>query len=204
MKRLLLTIWCVMIVSSSVFGDWDEGDFAKWVQLPDLSPTGVDVSAPVLADDWLCTETGLVTDIHIWGSWKDDYLPGYYDAAGDFIPDAGEISFNLALYSDIPASADMHSMPGQELWSMDFCTGDFAYRHYATAVEDWYNPETGEYISPNHDGVWQYNFDIDPIDAFLQEGTIDESIVYWLSIQAVPKEGSEPDILPEFGLEDIS
>ena len=48
-------------------------------QLPDL--IGWDVMATssfpppgqgtVLADDWQCTRTGPVEDIHFWGSWKD-------------------------------------------------------------------------------------------------------------------------------------
>jgi len=78
MKRLTLISLCVLFVSGTALADWDPADPAKWVQLPDLSPTGIDVYATnpkVLADDFLCTQTGLITDIHIWGSWLGDYLP---------------------------------------------------------------------------------------------------------------------------------
>jgi hypothetical protein len=41
-------------------------------QLPD--PTGWDVKAGCLEDDWECSETGYVTDIHFWGSWHGDMV----------------------------------------------------------------------------------------------------------------------------------
>ncbi len=51
----------------------------KWLQLPDVSPTGIDIRVDrndemprTLADDFECDESGLITDVHIWGSWKDD------------------------------------------------------------------------------------------------------------------------------------
>ena len=29
----------------------------------------------ILADDYLCTQTGPITEIHIWGSWYHDRVP---------------------------------------------------------------------------------------------------------------------------------
>ncbi|MCJ7578787.1 MAG: hypothetical protein MUO91_10085, partial [candidate division Zixibacteria bacterium] len=41
-------------------------------QLPDLEGWDVYAVYPkTLADDWKCSATGPVTDIHFWGSWKD-------------------------------------------------------------------------------------------------------------------------------------
>ena len=48
----------------------------KWVQLPDLSPNGIDVRVDdlrIAADDFECRDTSLLTDVHLWGSWKDDW-----------------------------------------------------------------------------------------------------------------------------------
>jgi hypothetical protein len=48
-------------------------------QLPDS--TGWDVKASggiCLADDWQCSETGYVGDIHFWGSWKNGIV-GQFD-----------------------------------------------------------------------------------------------------------------------------
>src|SRR5205085_7160156 len=44
----------------------------------------------VLADDFICTNTGPVTDIHIWGSWLNDLV--------DPTP-----TFWLGIYYDVPA-----------------------------------------------------------------------------------------------------
>ncbi|MEA1906014.1 MAG: GEVED domain-containing protein, partial [Euryarchaeota archaeon] len=47
----------------------------KWVQLPDLTQNGTDIKVDELrniADDFECTSQSLLTDVHFWGSWKDD------------------------------------------------------------------------------------------------------------------------------------
>jgi hypothetical protein len=85
----------------------------KWEQLPDLNPTGIDVDASggevlppyVLADDYLCTATGSIREITVWGSWLWDTLP-----AGD----PSNVMFLLSLHTDIPAedSPTGYSMPG--------------------------------------------------------------------------------------------
>ena len=59
--------------------DWKPGSPHKmhWPQLPDLGFTGIDVAATqvTLADDFKCTATGPIHDIHIWGSFDKDILP---------------------------------------------------------------------------------------------------------------------------------
>ena len=59
--------------------DWRPGAPHKmhWPQLPDLGSTGIDISLAqlTLADDFKCTATGPVRDIHIWGSFEKDILP---------------------------------------------------------------------------------------------------------------------------------
>ena len=53
-------------------------DALKWQQGPDLKNTGVDVSMNrrELADDFRCIQSGPITDIHFWGSFYQDQLPG--------------------------------------------------------------------------------------------------------------------------------
>src|SRR5438128_379175 len=91
----------------SAKADWNPGDPAKWVQLPDLQ-NGMDVLdtfSPILpynkilADDFLCTQTGPITSIHIWGSWLNDNVPR--DPSGLPIPPL----FDLSIHSDVPRSA---------------------------------------------------------------------------------------------------
>src|SRR5438477_13166138 len=61
--------------------DWPSTNVTKWVQFPDRTKTGYDVLAAqsaagtqplVIADDFLCRQTGPITDIHIWVSWLGD------------------------------------------------------------------------------------------------------------------------------------
>ena len=65
----------VLLLSGVAVADWVPSDGHKmhYPQMPDED--GWDVSAAwpgggqCLADDWECSETGYVTDIHFWGSW---------------------------------------------------------------------------------------------------------------------------------------
>ena len=79
----VLWILTVVLMSTPAMADWNPGDPIKmhFAQLPD--PTGWDVFntkndlvvppvRTVLGDDWQCTETGEVNEIHIWGSWRGD------------------------------------------------------------------------------------------------------------------------------------
>ncbi len=56
---------------------WQSGDPHKmhFPQLPDVEGWDVDVTyANILADDWKCSETGPVEDIHFWYSWLGDKI----------------------------------------------------------------------------------------------------------------------------------
>jgi len=180
---LLLAMVLVLSVTSTAMADWDPTDLSKWVQMPDLDYTGMDVfdSNPnILADDFECREYGPITDIHIWGSWYHDVLPETPD----------NVSFTLSIHADIPASQSPtgYSMPGAVLWVQTFQPGTFAARLYAENLnEGWYEPP--DYYEPDGDSqCWQYNFFIDEAEAFIQEGGPDTPVVYWLDVQAHPHE----------------
>ncbi len=88
---------------SQGFHYWVPADGHKmhFPQLPD--PSGWDVYgvAPmVLGDDWQCSQTGPVEDIHFWGSWLDDNV--------------GAItSFDVSIRADVPAGITTpYSHPG--------------------------------------------------------------------------------------------
>ncbi|MDP6634405.1 MAG: PEP-CTERM sorting domain-containing protein [Phycisphaerae bacterium] len=221
LQRVLAVSVCILFLGNAALGDWDVGDPLKWshVQFPDLSPTGMDVKAgnvldpipdpnrpimkKVLADDFECTVPGLVRDIHIWGSWKHDILPENRDPAGSAFPDPGLVAFHLKIWSDIAVGpgGPEYSMPGQILWEMDFMPGSFTFRPEDTQFrEDWYDPNTNLWLDDNHLGAFQYNFDIPLADAFMQRGTADNPIVYWVSVDAMPMGYPTPlGEEPEFG-----
>jgi hypothetical protein len=159
----------------------------KWLQRPDLMPTGMDVSdyhqplipqypPYLLADDFLCEETGPLREIHIWGSWYHDFLP-----MGN--PEA--VTFILSIHSDIPANQNPYgeySMPGEVLWwgELPFEVGLYA----DDLIEGWFEPP--EYYDEVGDTkCWEYIFYLEP-DMFTQMGTPQEPVIYWLDLQAIP------------------
>jgi len=164
MKKTLVLAICILFLGSTALADWYPGQPVKWahIQLPDLSPTGMDVmmgnyppGAPVvkvLADDFECTTPGLVRDIHIWGSWKDDNLPR--DPTG-----AEEIDgmvFHMKIMSDIPVGPNnTFSMPGDVLWTGAFGPGQFTVREEGFGPEDWYDPNADEWLDDNHGRAFQ-------------------------------------------------
>ena len=182
---------CGAVLFAAAFtaqADWDPGQPAKWVQLPDLDFTGLDVLASfvanpqpseppfvnkILADDFLCTSPDKVTDIHIWGSWLDDIEV-----------DPALLSFHLSIHSDVPAAQnpDGFSKPGEQLWFATMAPTS-ARVHY-TAQEQFFDPNSGQIIGTDT-LVWQYNFIIPEADAFAQQGTRDDPVVYWLDVQAL-------------------
>jgi hypothetical protein len=161
----------IVFLPAPVQADWQEGDGHKmhFPQPPDLA-AGMDVltSTPkLLADDFLCSETGPITDIHIWASWLND--------------DFGAPHTDLYLFSDIPAdqSPTGYSMPGELLWSQHFHPNQIEVGPtLQTQEEPFYDPNQDELIGSDN-LVVQYNFFIDRETAFVQE----EGQVYWLGVQ---------------------
>jgi len=173
--------------SMGVTERWTEPE-AKWLQEPDLSPSGIDVDATmeltgsplfppqILADDFLSTTTGLITDISIWGSWYDDMMP---------MMDPMAVEFRLSIYSDNPMGPSW-SEPNQLLWWMDFPAGAFMVEQAGEGEEGYYSPCVSAYYPQNHFFAYKYSFHIDPAQAFIQQGDPYEPVVYWLAVQARP------------------
>jgi len=181
-KKAIGILVCTLVITASTLfvvnaaADWDPADGHKmhWPQTPDLSNAGMDVDnywVP-LADDWKCSKSGPVTDIHFWGSFVDDVLP---------IGGAGTLTIKLTIHADIPAGQQTEwSMPGATLWSKTFETGQYTVREIANNVpQDWYDPASGLYVKDNHKKVFQYNFKINQDQAFTQ--TKDK--IYWLEMK---------------------
>ncbi|MBD3367519.1 MAG: T9SS type A sorting domain-containing protein [Candidatus Eisenbacteria bacterium] len=183
--RAIMAVTLVAFLAVPVAADWEDGMPAKWVQMPDLSTLGIDVNTSmeyILADDFLCTEEGLITGIHLWGSWHYDQIP--------YGQDPREVKFVLSIHADIPAdeSPTGYSMPGEVLWYETFDSEQFAVRIWqGDIVEGWMDPPES-YEFPGDWTCWQYNFTIDPATAFLQEGTPENPVVYWLDVKAIPND----------------
>jgi len=176
--RWILAAVCLVVLivpSAPAVADWDEGDDYKmhFPQLPD--PNGWDVSASAyntVADDWQCSETGYVSDIHIWGSWYGDNPE----------PPVSITSFRLEIWSDQPADPGAgidFSRPLAPLWIHEFQAGDFIERIYGDPSSQGFFDPIGNVVEPNnHMITWQYNFFIPPEEALIQE----EGTIYWLVV----------------------
>jgi hypothetical protein len=196
-KNVTIGLWTCVAVSVLVLGltalsaraDWDPiydptgttiiNHKMHFPQLPD--PFGWDVNATfpkTLADDWLCTGSGPVTDIHFWGSWHQDQQ----------VPIE---SIRLSIHSDVPADPTnpdaSYSHPGDLLWEQVFYPGEWLARVTGTGDQGWYDPNTGEFIRPDHLLTWQYNF-LDIKDPFVQQ----RGTVYWLDVSVVLPAGVSP------------
>ena len=162
-------------------------DPIKWIQEPDLTSLGIDVNAAgtdryILADDFLCTTTGPITDIHIWGSWFADAFP-WGDPRG--------MGFTLSIHEDIPdpdGSGPEFSKPGRLLWRGDFPRTSYDCVQVATVPrgEGWLNPGLS-YVFPGDYMVFRYDFHLDKpwLQPFIQRGSPKRPVVYWLDVQHV-------------------
>ncbi|GAG80753.1 unnamed protein product, partial [marine sediment metagenome] len=159
---------------------WDNHKM-HFPQLPD--PDGWDVDfvpgGGFIADDWQCTETGNVTDIHLWVSSNNDTygLEDIEYAFGkDLIP-------NHRLVVIIFDNNDSHpSHPENILWVFDGmamnCTVDVVGPFIGD--EGWFTPPD-TYDEHNHMRYWRVDL-TNFTDPFYQE----EGVIYWLSVGPAP------------------
>jgi len=133
----------------------------------------------VLADDFLCTQRTLVTDIVVFGSWYNDLLP----------VDPANVLFRLSFHADIPdpdGPGPEYSRPGEVLWVHDFPPGSFFVRPYAAGLQEGWMTPPDQYVFPGDTVCWMYYFHVPASDAFCQRGRPNEPRVYWLDVQAEP------------------
>lgn len=165
------------LMAAPALADWNVGDPYKmhYPQLPKMD--GWDVRASYytfLADDWECTESGLVTDIHLWVSFKGDLA---------FVPD----KLHTAIWSD--DTSGPYSKPGSQLWHRDI--GTMAYSMLPlgiTGPQGWYDPSADPdvILRPDHERLFQINIIIPEAEAFYQT----KGQVYWLEFTVQEPVGS--------------
>jgi hypothetical protein len=160
----------------------------KYIQPPNLS--GYDISdglGYVLADDFVCTNTGPITEIHIWGSWLHDV----HSAVTNFI---------VGIYSDVPAVTNAvgvtPSHPGSLLWSESFGQGQFSEGIDTVGQEQFISPASVDIVGPDTN-VWFYCFF--PTNQFTQTGTNTAPTTYWLAVYAQGLFGGAVFNPPQFG-----
>lgn len=177
--RLLPLLLLSLFTVTSALAHWPNTNATKWVQFPNTNASGYDVQMKqpvILASDFLCTNAGPITDIHIWASFLNDRLP------------SNNVAFTLSFWSDLPAGSlgTNYSRPGNRLWVQTFTTGQYELVQVVSNVfEQFWNPDpnppTG--ILGSDTSIWQYNFY--PTNPFVQQGSTSAPTVYWLSVNAI-------------------
>ncbi len=159
--------------ASQTLADWHEGDGHKmhFPQLPD--PLGWDVEISSFtdqhecADDWLCTQTGPVSDIHFW-----------YSVADRLDTVIGTVVVNI--YSD-DRTSQQFSQPGSLLWTGVFHQPQFTdLKNYGTGLQGFADPqypETWVTGQQDHEAFHQINIRNIENPFIQQEGTM-----YWLGL----------------------
>lgn len=154
-----------------------ETNGVKYVQLPNLDG-GLDVwnNPYVLADDFVCTNTGPIMDIHIWGSWDNNLAA------------PGTLTFWLAIYDDAPVNpTNSFSHPGNLIWQQWFAPGQYAENPDGTGVESFLDPGPPAIIGTDQQ-AWYYCFY--PTNPPIQLGTKNAPKTYWLAAYAQETNGS--------------
>ena len=117
MKKAIVSILvCMLLIgtTSMVAADWEPGDGHKmhFPQLPDPNGFDVDFGVWKLGDDWKCSESGTVDDIHFWISWFWDdpmQIPAIF----------------VEIWSNDPEGPHGWSQPAELLWKRDFGPQEF-------------------------------------------------------------------------------
>jgi hypothetical protein len=163
-------------------------DGKTWCQPPDLTPQGIDIRVDnqSLADDFACKNTGLLTHIRLWGSWKGDHK--------------GRIKMiDVQIHPDDPVGSEgadtknTFSKPGPKpLWAAEFVPGQFQetlYHVVGSKGEWWWDP-VSEKARPGGDTqVWQIDMEVQSAGAFKQEGTAAKPRIYWLVVRIQTADG---------------
>lgn len=164
----------LVVVAGAAWADWNPGGPHKmhFPQLPD--PNGWDVSftfPTVLADDWLCTAAGPVSDVHLWFSSKSD---------APFVIS----NVHLSIHADVPVGPGIpYSRPGAMLWFGNFGPGQFSIRPYESGDQGWlYPPE--DYTLHDHSLIYQLNITSIPNPFYQEYGKI-----YWLDVSVSMESG---------------
>ena len=189
----IVAICTVAMVSGPARADWipEDGHKMHFPQLPDPNGWDVNITADNMFDDWQCSQSGPVDDIHFWASWRGDIGNS----------DPGQFHWiRLQIYADMPAGPNAdnqldysHPTGLDPLWEQYFSVTepagaaplpDFTMRQAGTGDQGWFDPQPSDdqtVVPGDHLNYYQINFTDIP-NPFEQE----KDTIYWLAIHAAP------------------
>jgi hypothetical protein len=145
--------------------DWFPGDPYKmhFPQLPNPAGWDVCVVCQWIADDFVCSEAGPITDIHFWTSWKAD--------------DIGQVPNDKW---DISIWSNNMGVPGMRLWTWNGIGTVKVRLEGQQEWQGWICPSPPPLIVPqDHHQYFQVNI-TDISEPFIQSS----DVTYWLVIKA--------------------
>lgn len=159
----------MFITAGGVQAGWTPGDPSIFEQLP--NPEGWDVYSEWgrgpgadegygVADDWVCSTSEFVSDLHFWGSWKND-----------IVGETGNIL--LQIFED-----GTGGKPGEKLWEHVVAETEYDIRLYTTGDQGWYDPRgEDDWDRHNHDNMYEYNINFIDNPFYQEAGN-----TYWLMV----------------------
>ena len=177
MKLLTIAAALVLATATGARAHWDESMPYKmhYPQFPNPNGWDIDMTNWVLADDWQCTQTGPVKDIHFWYSVRGD------NDLGKQIEPPHFSSVTVSIHSDVPIGPEGFSIPGAWLWGGTFTNLTLSGPFQGNQGWDLPipNPQGAVLCEPD-DHVWYWQVNITDIgDPFIQ----DAGNIYWLDLQ---------------------
>ena len=204
-RSLCLTAAVVLALTATAGADWDEsmGHKMHFPQMPDLDgwdvsfwsthvvpegflPEHIIFSHPS-GDDWQCSGTGLVSDIHFWVSMQGDTLQSNPTGEVPFeITWLGvRIRENVLPGEDNGGHTYDYSTPGLQLWSAEYDQTQHVVSHWATHEQGWFETASGEAVAGDHHHIYQVNIP-DTANSLTVTGHTpfeqQEGEIYWLQI----------------------
>jgi len=168
-SRIVVACAVFLLFGGVAFGDWFEGDEHKmhYPQMPDPHGWAVCFWRVAIGDDFECSQSGPITDIHFWISWKGDRT--------NYVP-----QWSILICENLVTS-DGASRPGRELWR--FKRGNITIRQAGQSKQGWLCPlestQGADAVADDHERYFQVN--ITEIQNPFEQTTGE---VYWLVIRA--------------------
>jgi len=172
-KKLGIFVIILLIIAIIlIFVDWEEEDYREIYlsQLPDLDSTGMglcmkgDIPYTSFADDFFWNESSPVTEITLWGSYRNDALPE---------DGVDSLAFQIIIHEND------NNKPGSSLWKETFNPGEYLVKLYEESRQGWYCYWSNYFERNNLKKTYQYDFFIEGGINFFQNNTE----IYWLEVR---------------------
>lgn len=177
-----------LLATPAARAHWDESMPAKMTnpQMPDADGWDIDMTGWTLADDWKCSESGKVSDIHFWYSVRSDGV-GQEGEDAPHYPPPHFTTVHVSIHDNVPdpdGTGPAYSMPGQLWWERDFTIDPAMVAGPFDGLQGYDTPPVeSNCVDDEHRFYWQLNI-TEIEDPFFQE----EGEIYWLDLN-VPAAG---------------